>query len=149
MSIFPERHPAKAIELIKYTDLIRKLAGRFPGRGWVNYDKEFRMEQSQNPTRSWSSYDPELFLEKLALPMVSSQQQAFRNQQLQSTTKYCFRFNKGQCKWDNCKFAHRCSSCLQFGHAASACRAGNKRGPGGQGSSPNTTPNRPQVQERW
>ena len=73
ISIYLQKHPLKAIEMIKYADLIRKLAHRFGGYGWVNYDKEFRLEQALNPTRSWATYDSDLFLEKLAMPAFSNQ----------------------------------------------------------------------------
>lgn len=78
MSIYLQQHPQRAIELIKYTDLIRNLAQRFPGTGWVMYDKEFRLEQAIDPTRSWAHYDSDLFLEKLAMPVFAIQQQSGR-----------------------------------------------------------------------
>jgi hypothetical protein len=77
MSIFLERHPNRAIELIKYADLIRKFAANIPGRGWLNYDKDFRLSQGMEPSRSWASYDSDLFLEKLAMPVYSQNQHFF------------------------------------------------------------------------
>ena len=52
MTIYLERHPSRAVELIKYVDLIRKLATRFGGKGWLNYDRDFRMGQARNTMRS-------------------------------------------------------------------------------------------------
>ena len=144
-SIFLEKHPQRAVEMIKYTDLIRKLAFRFGGFGWVNYDREFRLEQAQNPARSWATYDGDLFLEKLAMPVFSNQRQNFRGQSsrfphsragfpsqlsqsqnskagFQNREGVCFAFNKQRkCFRKACKWAHKCSICFQPTHPASAC----------------------------
>ena len=163
ISIFLQRHPNRAIELIKYTDLIRKLAQRFNSNGWVHYDLEFRLEQALNPMRSWACYDSDLLLEKLALPTfaglasMSGQQSVphanrvrnnFRpNQQSasgrpQQVPLHCFNYNtSGSCKRFSCKYPHRCSVCFKYGHPATGCTSAqaSKRGMGpngGQGNIP-------------
>ena len=135
MSIYLQQHPQRAIELIKYTDLIRNLAQRFPGTGWVMYDKEFRLEQAIDPSRSWAHYDSDLFLEKLAMPVFAIQQQSGRrggapwdNSQVTqgrvNNSQYCFDFNKGNCRRRNCFYPHKCSICLRLGHNKLSCTAG-------------------------
>ena len=142
MSIYLQRHPQRAIELIKYTDVVRKLAQRFPGSGWVLYDKEFRLEQAIDPTRSWAHYDSDLFLEKLAMPVFAIQQQASRregaprgNSQVtqgrsSNSQKYCFNFNKGICNRTNCWFPHKCATCLGLGHSTMTCTSAQNKSKG-------------------
>jgi hypothetical protein len=55
------RHPDKAPELLKYVSIIREAAQKFPGYGWREYDKQFRMRQAYSPSKSWASIDGELW----------------------------------------------------------------------------------------
>ena len=36
-------------------------------------------------------------------------------------TKVCFAYQKGECRWRNCRFAHRCSRCNLLGHGEVDC----------------------------
>ena len=180
MSIYLERYPDRSIELIKYVDLIRKLATRFGGQGWMNYDREFRLMQARSPARSWASYDPDLFLEKLAMPVYVGQQDAIEGNSIPATKQpispgidpfqtsnqnvlqgrnpfrptnqhimsangqpigICYAYNgEGGCTWSNCKFEHRCRSCLKGGHGLTTCwAAGASKGGivGKKGAVPN------------
>lgn len=132
MSIFLQKFPGRAIELIKYADLIRKLARRFQGLGWAYYDREFRLGQALEPSRSWAMYDSDLFLEKMSMPSFNSRQVPFRgqNQFVQaasvpnsSARGVCYAFNRGNCSRQGCRFWHRCSKCSSDAHNAKACRS--------------------------
>ena len=146
VSIFLERHASKAIEMIRYVDLIRKLAHRFNGKGWIQYDKEFRMGQAVNPQRSWGSYDADLFMDKITAThsvspqffrgqgaALSRQQGASFSRPTGSSSGVCFTFQKGRCLYGrSCRFQHSCELCSKSGHGAEYCR-----NPGFKGSKAN------------
>ena len=168
MSIFLQRHPTRAIELIKYADLVPKSAQLFTDNGWVYYDREFRLEQAQNPSRTWASYDADLLLEKLALPTfadftsMSGQRQdpqtnryrhnfrpnqQFTAQRPKQDPIHCFNFNKsGKCTKSQCRYPHRCSLCFKYYHAATNCptKYAPKKGLGPAGGQSNIQPQQPQ-----
>jgi len=124
MSIYFERHPQRAVELVRYADLIRKFATMFGGSGWLNYDKDFRMMQSLDPNRSWAFYDADLFLEKITMPIMSPGQSPFdQSTEFQSARShpFCIQFNRGRCSWPRCKYLHQCSRCSKPGHGAFNC----------------------------
>ena len=128
MSIFLERHASKAIEMIRYVDLIRKLAHRFNGKGWIQYDKEFRMGQAVNPQRSWGSYNADLFMDKITATHIvspqffrgqgaalSRQQGASFSRPTGSSPGVCFTFQKGRCLYGrSCRFQHSCEIVFQI-----------------------------------
>ncbi|XP_041464356.1 uncharacterized protein LOC121415240 [Lytechinus variegatus] len=60
-SIYLERHPARARELLKYMDIVRSIV-RYGGVNWRSYDAQFRLRQARHPFRSWASIDSELWL---------------------------------------------------------------------------------------
>ena len=51
-SVFVGAHPGRALELFKYMHIKRMPASRFAGRGWLEYDRQFRMYQQLGPHRS-------------------------------------------------------------------------------------------------
>ena len=55
MSIYLEKFPGKAQELIKYMHSIRLAAGRPGHLGWSKYDEQFRLKKERHPTSSWGS----------------------------------------------------------------------------------------------
>ena len=62
ISIYLERHPGRALELLKYMDMVRGAARNNGGYGWRDYDVQFRLRQARSPARSWASIDAELWL---------------------------------------------------------------------------------------
>ncbi|XP_038063158.1 uncharacterized protein LOC119733864 [Patiria miniata] len=146
-SVYLLRHPTHARQLLKYADTIRSAAFRHVGFGWRDYDIQFRLRQVRLPSRSWASIDAELWLTLLGAPLV--QQPNFRpyqqrdrpyasfgspfgpgRRQVTGGQPTCHDFNRGQCIRPTCRFAHRCSACLAFGHSATRCRRNQpSRGP--------------------
>jgi hypothetical protein len=61
-SIFGARHHERLQELLKYASVIRDAARKFPGRGWLEYDSQFRRRQAINPGANWARIDGELWL---------------------------------------------------------------------------------------
>ena len=60
-SIYLERHPTRARELLKYMDIVRSIV-RYGGHNWRSYDSQFRLRQARHPHRSWAIIDTELWL---------------------------------------------------------------------------------------
>ena len=132
MAIFTARHPSRFAELLKYAETIRLAAAQFPGFGWRSYDEQFRLRQEANPSRSWAVLDMELWVTVAAasslLPMATTTTStAFSaGKNTQSKQSSCFSFNSTNgCRWNPCKYAHRCNRCARFGHGAATCRVGS------------------------
>ena len=130
MAIFSVRHPLCFPELLKYAETIRMAALQFPGLGWHKYDEQFRMRQELNPSHSWAELDMELWVTVAAAAHIVPATN-FHNTivplsktlQGKGGSATCYAYNGSQgCRWFPCKFAHRCSSCMRFGHGASTCR---------------------------
>ena len=142
-SIYLMRHSDRARQLLKYADTIRSAAFRRVGFGWRDYDIQFRLRQARMPTRSWASIDAELWLMLVGAPTQTNfrpfsnkpitQQRGFgyssagagRSSQLNQRAPSfgtCFDFNRGQCFRAICRYAHKCSTCMSFGHSANHCR---------------------------
>ena len=143
-SVFVGAHPVRALELFKYMHIIRVAATRFAGRGWLEYDRQFRVRQQLRPHRSWASIDGELWALFLTTPGelpsgVGSykggqssypKQRSFRSNTINRSSGLCFAFNRLGCSNAQCKYAHNCSGCLSTDHGGSSCKAQSK--PSGQ-----------------
>ena len=57
MSVYLEVHNSRAIELVKYMDIVRSAAQQFGGLGWRTYDIQFRLKQAMAPAQSWAVID--------------------------------------------------------------------------------------------
>ena len=155
MSVYLEVHMNRAIEMLKYMDIVRSAANQFTGQGWRTYDIQFRLKQAMNPAHSWAQIDSELWLRVLLTPQppmssgyegrqrnfrdsftspFNGSQQQFRASDLPQGV--CFALNgKGVCKRINCPFQHRCSKCRKFGHSAIRCQVGQTSGGNGKPTS--------------
>lgn len=71
MSIFIERHPLRAPELLKYAETIRLAAAQFPGSSWRAYDEQYRLRRAADPTSSWAEIDMELWVTVAAAASLS------------------------------------------------------------------------------
>ena len=120
-----ERHPNRALELLKYADTIRDFSQTTSGTAWLRYDQDFRRKQERNPTNSWSSLDMELYARMLrhgTVAMHTQRQQFFRPSREQQT-KPCYGFNKGTCTnhANECAYVHKCLTCDKIGHPSTRC----------------------------
>lgn len=146
MSILLECHLSRAFELLKYMDCIRTIAYRFPGNGWVHYDRQFRLRMARDPAKSWASVDSELWLTCIT---SGSRQQGMSmgntfgkggtgfsqgtstpgvmgmNRQGSGT---CNLFNQGKCHFRFCKYSHACSNCGKGNHSAMTCYGQRQNG---------------------
>lgn len=53
MSIYLEKFPGKAQDMLQYMHNIRLAAGRQCHLGWAKYDEQFRLKMERHPTSSW------------------------------------------------------------------------------------------------
>ena len=72
MSIYLERHAARAAELLKYVETIRLASVQFSGFGWRTYDEQFRLRHAVNPASSWGIMDIELWVTVAAAASIVS-----------------------------------------------------------------------------
>ncbi len=61
-SIYLERYPEKAQQMLKYMSNIRLAAKRASGFGWRFYDEQFRLRLARFPDTPWSSINQDLWL---------------------------------------------------------------------------------------
>ena len=138
-SVFLSAHPGRSQELLKYMHVIRTAAARFPGRGWLEYDRQFRMRQQLHPTRSWATIDGELWALYMSAPGIPPVYPAgpkgnqgarrvgssFRGFYQQNTRNagLCFAFNRSTCSNSQCRYAHKCLGCNGVGHGLATCKA--------------------------
>ena len=141
-SVFLNAHPARLQELLKYMHVVRMAAARFPGRGWLEYDRQFRMRQQSHPSRSWSIIDGELWALLVTAPgSPYANSQGYRGPPFTASKRpftavrsqfrppsrssgICFGYNRASgCPRAQCPFVHKCSTCQAGGHGASACKA--------------------------
>ena len=139
-SIFIGAHPGRAQELLKYMHVIRMAAARFAGRGWMEYDRQFRLRQQFHPNRSWAIINGELWALFVTAPTGASvgfgtqkgtssglfkqrPLNSFRGRAVARGSGLCFAFNRTGCTNAQCKYAHKCSSCQSPEHGGASCTA--------------------------
>lgn len=118
MSIYLERFPNEAQNLLQYFHNIRLAATKFSG--WANYDKQFRLKMSLNPvTTSWNTVDPELWM-LFMLPLPSASQ---NRSNTSTSSRPCFNYNRrGYCTFRACSFVHVCLRC-HGSHPLTVCQS--------------------------
>ncbi len=114
-----DARPEKALELVKYQNLIHDSSLRYEWDAVLLYDFHFRQAMSEDPTLSWGISDPELYT------------QVFTDRGIQRTRGFCWsgkknpkpcnQYNLGNCTWRKCRFTHKCSMCQRTGHPATQC----------------------------
>ena len=94
-----------------------------------NYDENFRMMKQNDPSWPWGVMHSEYWMRATLTTgqnVNNSNNQFFREPQTRqpNSGNLCFRFQgRGFCPFkQNCKFAHRCSSCGDTRHHHTACR---------------------------
>ena len=135
ISIFLERFPHRAQELLKYLRDIRLASSR--SHTWWQYDEQYRHLQASNPSNNWGVINVELWLlyvsgspqnpVRLTSPSFTSTQQkvatnrSYNNASPSSLT--CNFFNAGRhCRFTNCRYKHACQLC-GGNHRRTVCRS--------------------------
>ncbi len=140
MSLYLERHSARAAELLKYAETIRLASVQFSGFGWRTYDEQFRLRHAVNPASSWGDMDIELWVTVAAAASIGSATPRPKNRyntfgpaaggrgnlpgpRSLGSGGVCYAFNRAQgCRFAPCKFVHKCSVCSRANHNALNCR---------------------------
>lgn len=135
MLVIVTAYPRRALELIKYQQIISRAVTKFKGLAWLSYDQQFRRRASSNLSLQWDKVDLELWtvtFSGLAKPhcgICSSPYHAedvcpsadpYRKQRRSQTV--CFDFNKSSgCRRRNCSYPHVCRRCYSNGHTVQDC----------------------------
>ena len=127
-AIYSEANPSRAAEIWQYIYVINSAASTYIWDNVANYDYTFRHLMSCNPSRSWAKIYNQMwnlsmkefiprgnFTSQISTPRRDSSE-THSNQssgKKQRKPKYCWAYNRGNCKeaTSRCKFVHRCSYC--------------------------------------
>ena len=61
MLVLVTAYPRRALELIKYQQIVSRAVTKFKGLAWVSYDQQFRRRAAYNLSLSWDKVDLELW----------------------------------------------------------------------------------------
>ena len=135
MLVLVTAYPRRALELIKYQQIISRAVTKFKGLAWVSYDQQFRRRAAYDLSLSWDKVDLELWtvtfagLAKPHCNVCSSPYHAEDvcpsadpNRKLRRPQTVCFDFNKSTgCRRRNCSYPHVCRRCHSSTHVVANC----------------------------
>ena len=135
MLVIVSAYPRRALELLKYQQIISKAVSQFKGLAWLTYDEQFRCSAAYDLTLSWDLVDMELWtvtftgLPKPHCFVCSSPYhsqsdcpKADPSRRPSRGSAYSFSFNKPTgCPRRSCQYAHICSPCHSAAHAFPNC----------------------------
>ena len=155
MLVVVTAYPRRALELIKYQQIISRTVTKFKGLAWLSYNQQFRHRSSSNLSLQWDKVDLELWtvtFSGLAKPHcgicsspchaedVCPSADPYRKQRRSQTV--CFDFNKPSgCRRRNCSYPHVCHRCHSNSHTVQDC-------PQQQSSAPSRNAGVPRPSER-
>ena len=135
MLVIVTAYPNRAVELIKYQQIISRAVTKFKGLAWYTYDEHFRRRVARDLTIAWDRIDIELWTVTFtgtAKPhcyICSSPYHQSDDCPHQEPSKkprrsalVCFDFNKASgCQRRTCHFPHNCRRCGSSSHALFNC----------------------------
>ena len=130
--------PNRSRDLLSYMALIIRMAKRYSGNCWLNYDRAFRLEAAASNIRDWRQLKPDLYSYHTSISsvernrVVSSSDNRHEPRGLQSATEICRSWNSGACvsPRDTCRFRHCCNRPGCGGpHRRINCRGTRERSP--------------------
>lgn len=136
MLVLLTAYPRRALELIKYQQIISRAVTKFKGMAWYSYDQQFRRRAAYDLSISWDIVDLELWtvtFSGLAKPHCNVCSSPYHIQDdcpsadphrklRRAPTTVCFDFNKPSgCRRRNCSYPHVCRRCNSSSHSATAC----------------------------
>ena len=149
LDIYTSYHPNCTSELIQYGHIIHTASLSYAWDNVYLYDLEFRRHIERHPSRSWGVILQQawtMFLKDRNNYTPNNRGHGVHNTQNQSgrnstvSKRLCFDFNQGNCTYGSrCKFEHKCSFCLKYGHGAWNCHRATAKN--GQSSSTNGAAN--------
>ena len=126
-NIYCKANPNRAAELIEYNNVIHTIAMAYTWDNVYTYAKEFRLHMSRYPNRSWAMILQQAWSLRLRDRITSGNNWGNGNsgggQAPTKVNEPCRRFNRGKCNFGfNCRYDHKCTYCLKFGHNVLNCR---------------------------
>ena len=135
MLVLVTAYSRRALELIKYQQIISRAVTKFKGLAWVSYDQQFRRRAAYDLSLSWDKVDLELWtvtfagLAKPHCNVCSSPYHAEDvcpsadpNRKPRRSQTVCFDFNKPTgCRRRNCSYPHVCRRCHSSTHVVANC----------------------------
>ena len=129
-NIYTKYNPSRSSELIEYNHIIHTIAMSYTWENVYLYDKDFRLHMSRNPRRSWSVILQQAWALRLKdrvnmgeKPGGNGGSHHHPGGGRDKFNEPCKRFNRGYCSFGpNCRYEHKCSYCLRFGHTILTCR---------------------------
>ena len=152
VSVVTTYMPNRSRDLLSYMALVIRMAKRYRGSCWLNYDRAFRLEAAASNIRDWSQLKPDLYSYHTSISsadctrVFSSSDNRCEPRGLQSATEICRSWNSGACisPRDTCRFRHCCSRPGCGGsHRKINCRGTRERSPRRQ-----TDARRPRAESR-
>ena len=61
MLVIVAAHPRRALELVKYQQIISKAVSKFKGMAWLSHDEQFRRRAAYDLNLPWDKIDLELW----------------------------------------------------------------------------------------
>lgn len=121
--IYLVTHPTRAIQLVRYRNMIEDMAGTWVWDNVARYDRRHRNMMETFKNRDWCvPYDKAKQELKVMHAMRASKKVGMQTG-AKAKKEVCRNFNRGKCDYGrSCKFDHKCSVCGKFGHGASTCR---------------------------
>ena len=133
-------YPRRAIELLKYQQIISRAESKFRGLTWLSYDEQFHRRAAQDLSLNWGLVDLELWTVTFSgqakphcyfcsspyhsqadCPVADPSRRTTRS----TGTLCCFNFNKPSgCSRRSCQFPLVCSRCRSSSHSVLQCTSG-------------------------
>lgn len=120
MSVYIKRYTSKVSELLQYISVIRDAENRTKSFSWKVYDEQFRLRQSVS-LQSWAKINPDLWLRTMTLSNYNDRPTSQPYRQFaqprpnfgpqRRVSGVCFDYNKKECYFRACKYAHLCQAC--------------------------------------
>ena len=155
-AVLSAAYPAKSTHLWAYMRSIVKASRNFEGASWASYDAAYRRQAANKRTLDWSVLDPALYSEAFtgrarsiprcrycledshlsrACPFAPVEDVGLRRglssgggPVVATNMEVCRLFNRGQCRFRQCKYVHVCARCRR-GHPILECGLeGRRRG---------------------
>ena len=135
MLVIVTAYPNRAVELIKYQQILSHAVTKLKGLAWYTYDEHFRRRAARDLTIAWDRIDIELWVvtftgtTKPHCSICSSPYHQSDDCPHQEPSKkprrsalVCFDFNKPSgCQRRTCHFPHNCRRCGSSSHALFNC----------------------------
>jgi len=135
MLVIVTAYPNRAVELIKYQQIISRAVTKFKGLAWYTYDEHFRRRAARDLTIAWDRIDIELWTVTFtgtAKPHCSICSSPYHqsddcphqepSKKPRRSALVCFDFNKPSgCQRRTCHFPHNCRRCGSSSHALFNC----------------------------